>query len=113
MGTTIVFAFMQTIGMVNDHEIGCFRLAECMAENAKAETKSKNGLKKEIAIKVDPSGETKKPKTAKSKVVVKEEVKQEEVKVKEEKRGMKRVREDAAGAKGKTAPTKRARNGVK
>jgi len=28
VGTTICYAFMQAIGMVNDHEVGCFRYAE-------------------------------------------------------------------------------------
>jgi len=30
-GPTIVYAFMQATGMVNDHLIGCFRHAECAA----------------------------------------------------------------------------------
>ena len=25
IGTTICYAFMQAVGMVNDHEVGCFR----------------------------------------------------------------------------------------
>jgi DNA-3-methyladenine glycosylase I len=25
VGTTILYAFMQAVGMVNDHEVGCFR----------------------------------------------------------------------------------------
>ncbi len=29
VGPTIVYAFMQAVGMVNDHEIGCFRHEEC------------------------------------------------------------------------------------
>lgn len=28
-GPTIVYAFMQAVGMVNDHAVGCFRHAEC------------------------------------------------------------------------------------
>ncbi len=28
IGTTICYAFMQATGMVNDHEVGCFRYAE-------------------------------------------------------------------------------------
>ena len=28
VGSTIVYAFMQAIGIVNDHEIGCFRYSE-------------------------------------------------------------------------------------
>lgn len=30
-GPTIVYAFMQATGMVNDHLVGCFRYAECAA----------------------------------------------------------------------------------
>ena len=30
-GPTIVYAFMQATGMVNDHLVGCFRHAECAA----------------------------------------------------------------------------------
>ncbi|MDJ1157761.1 DNA-3-methyladenine glycosylase I [Chelatococcus sp. SYSU_G07232] len=30
-GPTIVYAFMQAVGMVNDHLVGCFRHAECAA----------------------------------------------------------------------------------
>jgi DNA-3-methyladenine glycosylase I len=35
VGPTIVHAFMQAVGMINDHLVGCFRHAECaaMAEN--------------------------------------------------------------------------------
>jgi DNA-3-methyladenine glycosylase I len=29
VGSTIVYAYMQGIGMVNDHDLGCFRHAEC------------------------------------------------------------------------------------
>ncbi|UGV41882.1 DNA-3-methyladenine glycosylase I [Methanococcoides orientis] len=29
VGPTIVYAFMQAVGMVNDHVIGCFRYEEC------------------------------------------------------------------------------------
>jgi DNA-3-methyladenine glycosylase I len=25
VGTTIIYAFMQAVGMVNDHEVACFR----------------------------------------------------------------------------------------
>jgi DNA-3-methyladenine glycosylase I len=28
-GPTIVYAFMQAVGMVNDHLVGCFRYEEC------------------------------------------------------------------------------------
>jgi DNA-3-methyladenine glycosylase I len=31
VGPTIVYAFMQAVGMVNDHLAGCFRQAECAA----------------------------------------------------------------------------------
>jgi DNA-3-methyladenine glycosylase I len=31
VGPTIVHAFMQAVGMVNDHLVGCFRHAECAA----------------------------------------------------------------------------------
>ena len=30
-GPTITYAFMQAVGMVNDHFVGCFRHAECAA----------------------------------------------------------------------------------
>ena len=35
VGPTIVYAFMEAVGMVNDHLVGCYRHAECaaMAEN--------------------------------------------------------------------------------
>ena len=29
VGTTIMYAYMQAVGMVNDHEVGCFRFEEC------------------------------------------------------------------------------------
>jgi len=29
VGPTIVYAFMQAVGMVNDHLVGCFRHDEC------------------------------------------------------------------------------------
>ena len=28
VGSTIIYAFMQAVGMVNDHEVGCFRYGE-------------------------------------------------------------------------------------
>ena len=28
VGSTICYAFMQSVGMVNDHVVGCFRYAE-------------------------------------------------------------------------------------
>ena len=31
VGSTIVYAFMQAAGLVNDHTIGCFRRAQVMA----------------------------------------------------------------------------------
>jgi DNA-3-methyladenine glycosylase I len=34
-GPTIVYAFMQATGMVNDHLVGCFRHAECAAPAAR------------------------------------------------------------------------------
>lgn len=39
VGPTIIYAFMQAIGMVNDHETGCFRYQECrvMAGTVKEE----------------------------------------------------------------------------
>ena len=36
VGPTIVYAFMQAVGMVNDHLTGCFRHAECAALAAQA-----------------------------------------------------------------------------
>lgn len=29
VGSTIIYAYMQSIGMVNDHEMSCFRYGEC------------------------------------------------------------------------------------
>lgn len=29
VGSTIIYAHMQAVGMVNDHEVGCFRYREC------------------------------------------------------------------------------------
>ena len=29
VGSTIIYAFMQAVGMVNDHEVDCFRYKEC------------------------------------------------------------------------------------
>lgn len=31
VGSTVIYAHMQAVGMVNDHAIGCFRHAECAA----------------------------------------------------------------------------------
>ena len=36
VGPTIVYAFMQAVGMVNDHLTGCFRHAECAAHRREA-----------------------------------------------------------------------------
>lgn len=30
VGSTIIYAVMQSIGLVNDHELGCFRYSACM-----------------------------------------------------------------------------------
>jgi DNA-3-methyladenine glycosylase I len=35
VGTTICYAFMQAVGMVNDHLVGCFRYAELSGESIK------------------------------------------------------------------------------
>ena len=35
VGPTIVYAFMQAVGMTNDHLVGCFRHAECEALGAR------------------------------------------------------------------------------
>jgi DNA-3-methyladenine glycosylase I len=29
VGSTICYAFMQAVGMVNDHDVECFRYSEC------------------------------------------------------------------------------------
>ena len=31
VGSTICYAFMQAVGMVNDHQVSCFRHGECAA----------------------------------------------------------------------------------
>jgi DNA-3-methyladenine glycosylase I len=31
VGPTTCYAFMQAVGLVNDHEVGCFRRAEVQA----------------------------------------------------------------------------------
>jgi DNA-3-methyladenine glycosylase I len=36
VGPTIVYAFMQAVGMVNDHLVGCFRHGECAALGQRA-----------------------------------------------------------------------------
>lgn len=33
VGPTICYAFMQAVGMVNDHTVGCFRYTECQQQN--------------------------------------------------------------------------------
>jgi DNA-3-methyladenine glycosylase I len=35
VGPTIVYAFMEAVGMVNDHLTGCYRHAECAAMGEK------------------------------------------------------------------------------
>ena len=40
-GPTIVYAFMQAVGMVNDHFVDCFRHAECAALAAPRRGKAK------------------------------------------------------------------------
>lgn len=35
VGPTIIYAFMQAVGMVNDHVVGCFRYEECRNLNEK------------------------------------------------------------------------------
>ncbi|WNV04832.1 DNA-3-methyladenine glycosylase I [Candidatus Methylospira mobilis] len=37
-GTTIMYAYMQAVGMVNDHSINCFRWAECARPKQLQET---------------------------------------------------------------------------
>jgi DNA-3-methyladenine glycosylase I len=32
VGTTIMYAFMQAVGMVNDHEISCYRYRQLAAK---------------------------------------------------------------------------------
>jgi DNA-3-methyladenine glycosylase I len=31
VGSTIMYAYMQAVGMVNDHLVDCFRYRECLA----------------------------------------------------------------------------------
>jgi DNA-3-methyladenine glycosylase I len=51
IGSTICYAFMQSVGMVNDHIVGCFRYAEVkkMAKQGKSSVRGKpqTGNKKE------------------------------------------------------------------
>jgi len=44
IGSTICYAFMQSVGMVNDHIVGCFRYAEVkkMARQSKSGVRSKS-----------------------------------------------------------------------
>jgi len=35
VGSTICYAFMQAVGMVNDHQVSCFRYAECQKNPAR------------------------------------------------------------------------------
>lgn len=37
VGSTICYAYMQAVGMVNDHTVGCFRHAEVRAMAAAAD----------------------------------------------------------------------------
>ena len=39
VGSTIMYAHMQAVGMVNDHVVGCFRYRECKAEARKKAVK--------------------------------------------------------------------------
>jgi DNA-3-methyladenine glycosylase I len=38
IGTTICYAFMQAVGMVNDHVVGCFRYEELMNKGGHGES---------------------------------------------------------------------------
>ena len=38
VGSTICYAFMQAVGMVNDHEVGCFRYAQVQRDGARRTT---------------------------------------------------------------------------
>ncbi len=35
VGPTIIYAFMQAVGMVNDHTLDCFRYEECITHSKK------------------------------------------------------------------------------
>ena len=39
VGPTICYAFMQSVGMVNDHEVGCFRYKAVMRKRGSARRK--------------------------------------------------------------------------
>jgi DNA-3-methyladenine glycosylase I len=43
VGTTIVYAFMQAAGLVNDHTLGCFRRTEVAALAAKPRSRTRAG----------------------------------------------------------------------
>lgn len=43
VGTTISYAFMQAVGMVNDHTVDCFRFAELSGEMASRQDRPKAG----------------------------------------------------------------------
>jgi DNA-3-methyladenine glycosylase I len=45
VGSTICYAFMQAVGMVNDHVVGCFRHAQVkqLAQQGKSGVRSKLG----------------------------------------------------------------------
>lgn len=45
-GPTICYAFMQAVGMVNDHEIGCFRHAEVMRASGRFWTEFPGGSRR-------------------------------------------------------------------
>lgn len=40
VGSTICYAFMQAVGLVNDHDLSCFRYKEIGEQQAKGQTKS-------------------------------------------------------------------------
>lgn len=45
VGTTICYAFMQAVGLVNDHVVGCFRHAELGARGCAAMTRGRGRVK--------------------------------------------------------------------
>jgi len=51
VGPTIVYAFMQAVGMVNDHLTGCYRHAECKAMAHRAEKWSRFSASNDTPIK--------------------------------------------------------------
>lgn len=46
VGPTVIYSFMQVVGLTNDHLISCFRFQECVAV---AEGKEENSIKNEDA----------------------------------------------------------------